>query len=332
MSFSLSLPMTKRNDSRISSKQLASGPAEDYRDSAGAHQSPTHGTVAELVALVAGELQRAGVEEFQLEARLLLGSCLKMTRSQLFLRGDERPTVAEVRTLHHWLARRKQREPLAYILGEQEFWSLPFLVSPAVLIPRPETEFLLDRVLALGRPENFVDGAILDLCCGSGVIATVLARETGRSLVASDLSGKALAVARDNLIRHQVKERVALVAGDLFAPFACRRQFSLLVSNPPYVGRRDIANFLEPEVADYEPHLALDGGDSGLAVIERIRAEMHRYLLPGGELFMEIGADQGREVAAMFSSPWKGAPPCCEVAVHVDYAGRDRVVHARLME
>lgn len=319
--------MTRRNDSRIFSKLSATEAAEEVRNGAG-----NRCTVAALLTLVAGELQRAGVEEFQHEARLLLGSCLKMTRSQLFLRGDERPTVAEVRTLYHWLARRKRREPLAYILGEQEFWSLPFLVTPAVLIPRPETEFLIDRVLALSRPENIGDGATLDLCCGSGVIATVLARETGRSLMASDLSWQALEVARHNLVRHQVKDRVALVCGDLFAAFACRRQFSLIVTNPPYVGSREIAHLLEPEVANFEPHLALDGGYTGLAVIERIRAEMHCYLRPGGEIFMEIGADQGREVAAMFSSPWKGAPPCSEVVVHVDYAGRDRVVHARLME
>lgn len=287
-------------------------------------------TVKVLMARIAEELRRVGIQEYELEARLLLGSCLKMTRSELFLRGDEAPTPAERELLHIWLERRKQREPLAYIVGEQEFWSKSFQVSPAVLIPRPETEFLLDRVLALCQPENIARGAILDLCCGSGVIAAVLAMESGQSVYASDLSLAALQVARANLIRHQVIDRVALVAGNLFTPFATDRRFSLIVTNPPYVGRHDLASSVEPEVARFEPRLALDGGNDGLAIIKNICSQAPHYLRPGGELFMEIGADQGQEVAALFSLKPQNLPGFSRVAVYVDYAGRDRVLHATL--
>lgn len=323
--------MTRRNGLKTSSScQALEIPAKQLLDDVFLQLRDDRLTVADLLRRVADELSRVGIAEHQLEARLLLGNCLQMTRTQLFLRGDENPSAAERELLASWLKRRKQREPLAYIFGEQEFWSLSFKVSPAVLIPRPETEFLIDRVLTRCRRENLATGAMLDLCCGSGVIATVLAKETGGLVFASDLSSAALAVADENRKRHQGSGQVALLAGDLFAPFSPQPRFSLIVSNPPYVQRDDIATALEPEVAGYEPHLALDGGDDGLAIIARIRADVHRYLRPGGELFLEIGADQGQRVASMFSSPWQGAPRFSQVAVLIDYAGRDRVVHATL--
>ncbi len=322
--------MTRRNDSRTSSSHPTAKTLLHKGGGIGEVGRQGKTTVTALMALAAEELQRAGIDEYALEARLLLGSCLKMTRTELFLKGEETPTAAEQELLHMWLQRRKQREPLAYIVGEQEFWSTSFKVSPAVLIPRPETEFLLDRVLALCQPENITRGAILDLCCGSGVIATVLAMETGQPVYASDLSLAALQVARANLTRHKVTDRVALVAGNLLAPFANDRRFSLIVTNPPYVGCEELASMVEPEVVRYEPHLALDGGRDGLAIIKNIRSEAPHYLQPGGELFMEIGADQGQEVAAMFSSGARDLPGFSRVAVYVDYAGRDRVLHATL--
>ena len=287
-------------------------------------------TVAELLRMVEEELCRAGIEEWRHEAQLLICGCLGLTRTQLLLGGGGNPPGQAVERLQSSLERRRRREPLAYIFGEQEFWSLPFIVSPAVLIPRPETEFLIDRVLALADPQNLATGAILDLCCGSGVIATVLARETGRWLCAADLSPAALGVASVNLHRHGVREQVSLVAGDLFGPFARGPMFSLVVTNPPYVARGELASSLQPEVAGYEPHLALDGGDGGLTVIEAIRGQIHHHLRPGGQLFMEIGADQGARVVEMFSSPWGAAPAFAQAEVLVDYAGRDRVLHARL--
>jgi len=286
--------------------------------------------LAELFNRAAGELAEAGVPEYQLDARLLLESCLGITRTEIFLSGQAEVDEEAQQRYLGLIERRKKREPVAYILGEQEFWSMPFFVSPAVLIPRPETEFLLDRVLALTSPENRGRGCALDLCCGSGVIATVLARETGMKIIASDISFKALQVARKNLHRHHLADQVRLVQGDLLTPFLQTGDvFSLIVSNPPYVSNDDVENGLEPEVARHEPHLALDGGAGGLALIQEIRLRLPAVLCPGGQFFMEIGADQGEAVQSLFTADLKDAPGFCDVEILADYTGRDRVLHAR---
>ena len=284
----------------------------------------------ELLRIGETELQSAGVPEFELDARLLLEYCAGKNRTEIFLDGGCK-VPQEVRDFYQLLLnRRKKREPLAYILGEQEFWSLSFAVSPDVLIPRPETEFLLDRVFALTDPENFHKGHILDLCCGSGVIATVLAKETGRIIFASDISRKALHVTRKNAKRHSSVSPVVLVQGSLLAPFLQEGTFSLIVSNPPYVSSLDVANNLQPEVVAYEPHLALDGGAMGLELIQDIRNLLPKVLCPGGQCFLEIGADQGGAVKKMFTEDIADLTSFQQVEILVDYAGRDRVVHARL--
>lgn len=286
--------------------------------------------LAELLKYAVDQLAEAGVPEYQLDARLLLEGCLDITRTEIFLNGQVEVDEASQERFLECIERRKKREPVAYILGEQEFWSMPFYVSPAVLIPRPETEFLLDRVFALTLPENFRRGAVLDLCCGSGVIATVLAKETGKRIIASDISIAALQVAGKNLQRHHLAGQVDLVQGDLLTPF---RQggnvFSLIVANPPYVSNIVVQSGLEPEVARHEPHLALDGGEDGLAIIEKLRLTLPRVLCPGGQFFMEIGADQGEAVRRIFSADLRDSPGFHNVELLVDYAGRDRVVHAR---
>jgi release factor glutamine methyltransferase len=286
----------------------------------------------ELLQRAAGELQATGIEEFVLEARLLLQSCLGKTRTEIFLLGGEEVRREDELRYLACIDRRKQREPLAYIVGEQEFWSMPFFVSPDVLIPRPETEFLLDRVLSLVSQDNLTRGPLLDLCCGSGVIATVLAKETGKMIIASDLSFPALSVAQKNLQRHGQDTQVSLVMADLFSPFWPNRTFSLVVSNPPYVGQYDLDHSLEPEVAVFEPRLALDGGSGGMEVIVEIRRRIVKYLCPGGQLFMEIGADQGEATLALFNGMSKSTPDFTRAEILVDYAGRDRVLHAVMAE
>ncbi len=286
--------------------------------------------VAELIRFAAGELGRAGIAEADSEVLGLLGYCLGKTRTGLYLAAEEEVPEAVRLAFLELLARRRQREPLAYILGEREFWSLPFFVSPAVLIPRPETEFLLEQVLAACRKRSLPAGRFLDLCCGSGVIAIVLALELGREVTAVDLSGEALAVAGKNCRRHGVGERVSLILADLLSAFAAKRMFSLAVSNPPYVSSGDIRGNLEPEVAEHEPRLALDGGDKGLDVIERIRDGLPAVMLPGGEVFIEIGAEQGQAASRLFSEPVNAVRSFQEVEILQDYAGRDRVLHARI--
>ncbi len=288
--------------------------------------------LAELLQLAAGELELAGIEEFALEARLLLEACLGKSRTEIFLLGQADVAEAEQNTFLGFISRRKKREPVAYILGEQEFWSMPFWVSPAVLIPRPETEFLLDRVLALVDPENLTKGALLDLCCGSGVIATVLAKETRNRIIASDISPLALEVTRSNLHRHGLAERVALVEADLFSAFRLRRDFSLIVSNPPYVSHFELENNLEPEVAKHEPRLALDGGVGGMDFILRICREVPKLLCSGGQLFMEIGADQGDAARLLFTEVSKKSLPFEKIDILLDYSGRERVLHARMAQ
>lgn len=286
--------------------------------------------VAELIRFAKSELGRAGITDGDNDVLLLLGHCLGKTRTGLFLAAEEEVPEAARHAFLELLARRRQREPLAYIFGEREFWSLPFAVSPAVLIPRPETEFMLEQVLAACRKKPLPAGLILDLCCGSGVIAIVLALELGREVTAVDLSDEALAVAGQNCRRHGVGERVSLVQADLLSAFVDRRVFSLAVSNPPYVSSGDIRRNLEPEVADHEPRLALDGGEQGLDVIERIRDGLPTVMLPGGEVFIEIGAEQGQAVRNIFSEPVNSVYYFQDVEILQDYAGRDRVLHARI--
>ncbi len=285
--------------------------------------------VGELLRRGAVELAAVGLPDAAVDVRLLLGHCLAMSRTQLYLAMKEEVPEGCTGQFLRLLARRKLREPVAYILGECEFWSLPFLVTEDVLIPRPETEFLLEAALQTVKADGLPDGLFLDLCCGSGVIAIILALELGRRVIAADLSMSALRIARKNARRHGVEGLVDFVRTDLLAPFSQENRFSLIVSNPPYVTRTEMMNDLEPEVIGYEPHLALDGGEDGLEVIARIRWGLPRVLCRGGWLFMEIGAGQGEQTRALFTGHQDRDCSFEQVRVLPDYAGRDRVLAAR---
>ena len=282
--------------------------------------------VHQLLKIAAAALEEAGIEEARLEAELLLQGCLGVSRSRLFLLRDQQVDVQQEQQFRYCLARRCGREPLQYIQGSCEFWSLEFQVTPAVLIPRPETEFLLEHALSTLAhaqprcpPRN-----ILDLCTGSGVIAVVLAREfAGSAVTAVDCSWQALQVARENIICHDLAERIDLVCADLLTSFRPGVCFDCIVSNPPYVLRGDLAG-LEPEVRDWEPVLALSGGKTGLECINRICRNAAQHLRPGGWLFMEIGADMEEPVADAFTSSG-----CYDqVRIIRDWAGRPRVLQA----
>ena len=284
--------------------------------------------IGELVQLGMTELQAAGVPDCTSDVYLLLGQVLGKSRTGLLARASDTVGQEQIDQFLELLSRRKLREPAAYILGEQEFWSLPFHVSPSVLIPRPETEFLLETVFAdLKRTPLPGKGVVVDLCCGSGVIAIVLALELGCSVLATDFSIEALAVTQNNIGEHKVEDLVKPVRGDLLEHLPGNRTVSLVVSNPPYVSSHAIAHELEPEVCDYEPLLALDGGERGLDLIERIRGQLPDLLMAGGRLFMEIGADQGLAVREIFSAPEDGKQHFSKVEIIKDYSGRDRVLH-----
>lgn len=286
--------------------------------------------VRDLLHLACSRLESAGVEDAATDARLLLGHCLGKSRTALYLMADEEVEMESEKYFFTLLARRELREPLAYIVGEQEFWSLDFIVSPEVLIPRPETELLLEKGLAFFKKKKDKHGVILDLCCGSGVIAVVLARELGRPVVAVDLSFAAIQIARENALRHGVDHLISFVRADLFAAIAPRPIFSLVLSNPPYISEEALKLGLQPEVDLYEPRLALDGGKRGLEIIRIMRRELPSRLLPGAEFFMEIGADQGEEVLSLFSAENEKKCPFSFQEITKDYAGHDRILHVTM--
>uniref|UniRef100_UPI0040559E00 peptide chain release factor N(5)-glutamine methyltransferase n=1 Tax=Candidatus Electronema sp. TaxID=2698783 RepID=UPI0040559E00 len=283
-------------------------------------------TVYQVLKETAAALAEAGVEDSALEAELFLRHCLGVSRSGLFLRQQETLLPEQAVQLHTLLARRCQREPLQHIIGSCEFWGMDFLVSPAVLIPRPETEFLLEHVLATLAKEQSRPQQVLDLCTGSGVIAAVLAKELpAAEVTASDYSLDALVVAQANLRRCGLEDRVRLLCADLLAAFRPASLFDLIVSNPPYIKAGDIPH-LQPEVRDWEPHLALSGGPSGMEIIELICAQAARLLRPGGWLFMEIGAD----IAAETEEALRREGVYEQVKVLPDWAGRPRVAQGRV--
>jgi len=290
--------------------------------------SSGNNALADLLKLSTVELAERGIEEADTDARLLLQYVTGLSRTELYLHGKDFLPEEQLVHFKALLARRKRREPVAYILGEQEFWSLLFKVSPDVLIPRPETEFLLETVLGRCTKDNFSRGRILDLCCGSGAIAVVLARELEKSVSAVDISGDALEIARQNSVRHGVDRLINFVCGDLFSPFAPQNLFSVVVSNPPYISNTDVHGVLQPEVCEHEPHLALDGGDMGMEVISRIYSQLREHLMAGGEFFMEFGAEQGKMIYDLFAAVSSDGKLFGQVEILQDYAGRDRVLHA----
>ena len=283
---------------------------------------------AELIQFGITTLKEAGVGDSTSDVYLLLGHCLNRSRTQLLLAAAETVPPEAEREFRRLLARRRSREPLAYILGEQEFWSLPFVVDPAVLIPRPETELLIEHGLAAARATEPDQGMMLDLCCGSGVIAIILALELKRPVVAVDYSWPALEVAARNCERHGVSRLVRLVQADLLTSLLPNRRFSLVLSNPPYVASAAIRNEVEPEVRDHEPWLALDGGERGLDLIYRIHQLLPAILAPGGRVLMEIGYDQGEAVRQLFQGD--GSSVFDNVQIIRDYAGHDRILAARM--
>ena len=269
-------------------------------------------------------LSDAGIENHRLDAEVLLRHVLKMEKEQLYVNGDTPISAGQEAEFRALLSRRSQREPVSYITGQKEFWSLDFFVTPAVLIPRPETELLVEVALQyiarLGSPVK-----VLDLGTGSGAIAVSLAKDRGAmEIVAVDICPVALDLARVNAVRHGVADRIRFLSGDLFAPLkASGETFDLIVSNPPYIRTGELS-MLTPEIREWEPTIALDGGVDGADTYRRIIGEGHRYLTPRGSIVLEIGADMGRDVADLFSrSSCYGPPAVCQ-----DYAGKDRVIAA----
>jgi release factor glutamine methyltransferase len=270
-------------------------------------------------------LGRLGFESAALDAKLLTGHALGLTALDLATRENEPVDGAMATRVAELLQRRMTGESVARIIGEREFYGLAFTLNEATLEPRPETELLVDMALA-ALPAG---GRLLDLGTGTGCIPiAVLANQPDATAVAVDLSDRALAAARGNAERYGVSGRLELRLGNWFEALFTSPEgrgegrFDLIVSNPPYITSA-VVETLAPEVRDFDPRLALDGGPDGLAPYRIIAAQAGDWLRPNGWLMVEIGHDQGAAVSALFLEAGFE-----DVAVHRDLAGLDRVVSA----
>lgn len=280
------------------------------------------GPLRELLAAAAARLAAAGVDAPHLSARLLAARALGLDPQDILIR-PERPVPPEAVGLFETLvARREAGEPVAYLLGEKEFYGLRFAVGPGVLVPRPETEHLVE--VALLRFAGCEHARFADLGTGSGALAVALAVNlTGARGLALDRSAAALAYARANLAAHGLTDRVLALRADFARPFCRPGSLDLVVANPPYVSAAEYA-VLSPEVADFEPAAALTPGETGLEALAALLPQVAASLKPGGLFLCEIGAAQGRAAAALAAAQ----PEFAAVVVLPDLAGLDRVLQA----
>lgn len=273
-------------------------------------------TIGELINLSAGYLEGKGCSSARLDAELLLGHVLGLDRLDLYLNFDKPLSGKEVEEYRQFIGRRGRRIPVAYLTGEREFYSLPIKVDKNVLIPRPETEFVVDKVLELVEPDK--PTKVLDLGTGSGAIALALAcQDPYFKITAVDISPEALQVAEANAKRLGVDHQVDFLQSDLFSKVT--GTYSVICSNPPYIKREEMQQ-LSPEVG-VEPALALDGGPDGLGFYRRILDQAASFLEQPGFVVLEIGWDQGADVRAIGENSgftWLDTTK--------DYGGQERVV------
>jgi release factor glutamine methyltransferase len=267
------------------------------------------------------DLTAGGSPSPRLDAEVLLMRFLRMDRLQLCLQPERELSQEEAAGFSRWVVRRSLGEPVAYILGEKEFWSLRFEVGREVLIPRPETECLVEEVQRFYHPPG--EGLrVLDIGTGSGAIGVVLARELPAArVVATDISPAALAVARRNAMTHGVAGRMEFFQGDLFA--AVDGDFDIICSNPPYIPE-GVYDLLPAGIRNFEPRGALIAGPDGLDFHRRIIREGVHRLKTGGRIFLEIGEGQQGPVEALFREAGYD-----DISFRKDYGGIDRVASAR---
>lgn len=255
-------------------------------------------TVRRILAWITADLEKRGNPSARLDADLLVARALGQQRIALYLDLDRPLIEAELAQIRKLVERRRAREPVAYILGEREFYGRRFEVTRDVLIPRPDTETLVEQALVLLRA-TAPSGRALDLCTGSGAIALTLAAELPElRVLATDVSESALSVAARNAAQLGVAERVELRAGDLFAALPASERFAVITVNPPYIGAHELAE-LAVDVRDFEPRLSLEAGSDALSFYRRIARDAAAYLESGASLLLEVGHTQAAEVAAL---------------------------------
>ncbi|MCH5280762.1 MAG: peptide chain release factor N(5)-glutamine methyltransferase [Lachnospiraceae bacterium] len=282
----------------------------------------------EIYELGVTRLKEAGIKEAELDARLLLEYVCHTDRNTLLAHPEHPVTEEEIDSYVNYLAEREKRVPLQHIVGYQEFMGLELYVNQHVLIPRQDTENLVEEVM----PHVHDGMKILDLCTGSGCILISLLQYSNDCIgVGTDISKEALEVAAKNgeaILKEKegkVYEQLRFVESDLFSNLP-HEKFDLIVSNPPYI-KTSVIDTLEPEVASFEPHLALDGGRDGLDFYRRIAKEAGSFLIRGGMLFLEIGYDQGEAVAGLLKEAG-----FVDIEIRKDYGGLDRVVFGTFLE
>jgi|694.fasta_scaffold115699_3 release factor glutamine methyltransferase len=273
-------------------------------------------SLLEILNLSIEYLQRKGIAQPRRQAQDLICDTLGMERMQLYMEYDRPLMEKELELLRENLARRARGEPLQYIHGEVKFFECNLLVTPDVIIPRQETELLVEKIVAQLQQEDLQNKILLDLCAGSGAIGIALKKKFPLlKVILSDISPKALAIASENGKRNGVE--VEFLEGDLLAPFEGRKAH-YLVCNPPYISEQEFP-LLQPEVRNYEPKTALVAGPTGYEIYTRLTNEMKPYLVPGAKIWFEIGAGQGEGIKRLFQAPWWK-----RMEVESDLAGHDR--------
>lgn len=285
-------------------------------------------TVLRLILWSSEYLKDKGVPNARLDSEHLLAHVVGVGRLQLYLEYDRPLSAEELDGFRPLLRRRAKREPLQYIVGRQPFRELDLEVDPSVLIPRSETELLVGTVLEWASSQQRDGLTVLDLGTGSGAVGLSLAFEgTFASVVATDVEGGALSVARRNRDSAGMEDRVELRLGSLFEPLGPREQFDIIVSNPPYVAESERPS-LEPEVVEWEPEAALFAGPDGLDVVREIIRDAPDHLSSGGLLVLEVGEGQAGPVSRMIDE----TGGYDEVEVRRDYSGKERIVMARQID
>jgi release factor glutamine methyltransferase len=281
-------------------------------------------TVERLLRWVTDDLRSRGIDTPRLEAELLLAQALGCDRIKLIVDRDRELEEHELARLRALVQRRRKREPVAYLRGEREFDGRCFRVDRRVLVPRPDTETLVEVALRRSQDRSMF-GRLLDLCTGSGNVAISFARERPTWHVdGTDLSEDALAVARDNAIRLGALWSMRFRHGDLFNAVEPHDRYDVIVANPPYIPHEDIES-LAPDIREHEPRMALDGGADGLDLIRVIAIGAPSHLVEGGQLALEIGADQPDQVSALLQQAG-----FIDIEVARDLASRPRVVSGML--
>lgn len=279
--------------------------------------------IVEAIIKATDKLSASGIAAARLDAELLLSHVLQKDRTWVFTHAHDGLDAGSDKQFQQLVLRRSRREPLQYILGGQEFRGLEFKVTPEVLVPRPETELVVESAITFLK--SIPHPAIIDLCTGSGCIAVSLTKEIETARVfATDLSDRALIVARENARNHGVTERIRFFEGDLFSPLKeldLRGRIDVITANPPYIQSADLPE-LQPEVRDYEPHVALIAGPEGTEIHERIITEAFAFLKKGGALIMEMGIGQSATLIAMAEAAGEYGKP----ETRKDLAGIDRVI------